>query len=113
MRNIQRYRTGEQVPDYIVAKAILEFLNIDINEDELREILLQSKERSKELRKMQKTPSKLLYINSTNIDLGIDIGTVGIEEVINDRVRELYGNDGSIKKYIEDLIQKDLNDRIL
>lgn len=113
MRNIQRYRTGEQVPDYIVAKAILDFLGIDINEDELSEILFQSKLRSKEMRKLQKTPTKLLYINSTNIDLGIDIGSAGIDELINNRVLELYGDKGTIKNYIEDLIQKDLNDRIL
>ena len=55
----------------------------------------------------------MLYINSSNIDIGIDIGAIGIEEVINDRLKELYGDSGSLKKYIEELIQKDLNDHIL
>ena len=113
MRNVQRYRTGEQVPNYITARIILDFLNIDINEEDLREILITSKKRSKELRSSTKTPSKMLYINSSNIDIGIDIGAIGIEEVINDRLKELYGDSGSLKKYIEELIQKDLNDHIL
>ena len=113
MRNVQRYRTGEQVPNYITARTILDFLNIEINEDNLKEILIASKKRSKELRATTKTPSKMLYINSSNIDIGIDIGTIGIEEVINDIVKELYGDSGSLKRYIEDLIQKDLNYHIL
>ena len=99
MRNVQRYRTGEQVPNYITARIILDFLNIDINEEDLREILITSKKRSKELRSSTKTPSKMLYINSSNIDIGIDIGAIGIEEVINDRLKELYGDSGSLKIY--------------
>lgn len=113
MRTIQRYRSGERVPDLLTAKYILNFLRINLDEDELCEILSHSQNESKKIRNTKKETLNSISINLENIDLGIDIDPVAKNQIIDDRIYELFKDSGSLKKYIETLISKDLNDHIL
>lgn len=103
-RNIERYRNGTYAPSWKNARAILEYLEIEIDDDTLSIILEQTKNKGIELRKKQKTVCDPVYINFDKMTFGI-----GTKDVIRQRIVDIYGKEESINKYITDLIERDLN----
>lgn len=114
MRNIQRYRIGYIVPNLETADLILRHLGIKIDKSELSQILLYSRKQAKEIKSKINGVSKAsLSVDVHNIDLGIQLDQMAFQEIMRDRINELFGDTGTVKKYVEALIEKDLNEHIL
>lgn len=114
MRNIQRYRIGYIVPNLETADLILRHLGIKIDKSELSQILLYSRKQAKEIKSKINGVSKAsLSVDVHNIDIGIQLDQMAFQEIMRDRINELFGDTGTVKKYVEALIEKDLNEHIL
>ena len=116
MKNIQRYRNGESVPDFSIAKSILQYLGIKIPDKQLEEIIKNSKAHSKKKRDKDKDIKikKYIEIPGSSFDLGEDINPQYVIEFIYNRIDSIYGDDKSaFSNYIRDLITKDIKDDIL
>lgn len=116
MKNIQRYRNGESVPEFSIAKSILQYLGIKIPDKQLEDIIRNSKAHSKKKRDKDKETKikKYIEIPGSSFDLGEDINPQYVIEFINNRIDSIYGDDKSaFSSYIRDLITKDIKDDIL
>lgn len=116
MKNIQRYRNGDSVPEFSTAKIILQHLQIKITDVDLDAILKESRAYSKNKRDKDKDIKikKYVEISGNSFDLGDEINPQYIIEFIYNRIESIYGDDKSaFNSYIRDLITKDIKDDIL
>lgn len=100
---ITAYKRSGIVPSYEKARAILEYFNYDLSEDELNEMLIYSRNERKNLDKS--TIKNGLSLKPANFNLkNVDQLSV----VLKKRIDDLYEQDGSFNKYVTDLIKRDL-----
>ena len=118
MRSLQKYRKGDRVPAFLVAKEILRVLNIPVSDSELADVLENSRQNDEETidknyssfnrkedeRKIRIKTRITVDLNRIDIDVSNEIKS----QIINDRMIELYGDDDSLSEYIHDLIKEDL-----
>ncbi len=118
MRSLQKYRKGDRVPAFLVAKEILRVLNIPVSDSELADVLENSRQNDEETidknyssfnrkedeRKVRIKTRITVDLNRIDIDVSNEIKS----QIINDRMIELYGDDDSLSEYIHDLIKEDL-----
>lgn len=118
MRSLQKYRKGDRVPAFLVAKEILRVLNIPVSDSELKDVLENSRQNDEETidknyssfnRKEDERKTRIktkITVDLNKID--IDVSNEIKSQIINDRLLELYGDDDSLSEYIHDLIKEDL-----
>ena len=122
MRSLQKYRKGDRVPAFLVAKEILRVLNIPISDSELADVLENSRGTDPEFieknyssfnRKEEKRTStkRRVTVDLNKIDVGSSLEI--LSQVLNDRLIELYGDDNKLSDYIHDLIKADLINGVL
>jgi len=107
IRTIQRYKLGTVVPSYEMAMAILKCLKISIKSDDLIKILNQSKEHRDELN------SSAYKKESFSVDLDLIefpafINDVYKRQIIRERIKSLYGENGTLSQYVSKLIEEDI-----
>lgn len=127
-RHIQRYKSGVCVPTLEIAKEILQILNISYSDDDIKELLENSRNYKNEV-EVEKTNRMLdinigskiesikvnLTINSSDLNFMNEFIDDSLTDKISplktwkDRVEEAYGNDkNSYKRYFLDLVKKDM-----
>ena len=123
MRSLQKYRKGDRVPAFLVAKEILRVLNIPVSDSELADVLENSRQRDEETvdknyssfnRKEDEHKARTKTRISVDLNkIDIDVGNEIKSQIINDRLIELYGDDDSLSEYIHDLIKEDLTNGLI
>ena len=118
VRSLQRYIKGDNVPSFEVAKLILSVSNVNYSDEELKEILKQSKElcksRKAEQRVFKVKLDKHIVIDANALSIG-DMSGEYVLDYMDNRINELYGEDNNTKfsLYIRDLIIEDIKKGIL
>ena len=124
-RTIQLYKKGTLVPEYNLAKKILKILKVSMSENELLTLLNKSKEsrdssKGQYIRKIIDPDSvksdstclrKRIAIKADSFTFleGSDLSPDYAIDLIESRVKELYGDDKyAFNRYIKDLIDKDM-----
>ena len=125
-RMLALYKNGESVPAADKARLIFGELGYECSEEELKQILEESKEAAKSIRQ---TKAQKLYSRGINFRMELYDGLLDVDELdaetftfmIEDRSKEIftYGDGkeyvpdgtGSFNNYIEYLIVKDLKER--
>lgn len=108
IRTLQRYRTGEIVPDFKIAKKLLKLLDYKITDDEIENSLRKSNQH------------KFYKKNSNYLDFNVRLKISSLSENLTDnaeiiallkkRIIESQNSDRiNMNKYISNLIQKDLD----
>lgn len=119
-RTLQRYRTGERVPNLITARKLLKVLDSEMDDEEL--IILLKKEK-KDIRKSTQIIRALGFdehsedrglkvfnvkIDTTQLNINAD-ESISKADILVSRVTELYENIDSLELYIRKLIEDDIN----
>lgn len=118
VRSLQRYMKGDNVPSFDVAKLILSIGKIKLKDEDLKEILKQSKELCKSRKEEQKVYKvkldKHIVIDSAALAIG-DMSGEYVLDYMDNRINELYGENNNTKfsLYIRDLIIEDIKKGIL
>lgn len=124
MRAMQKYRKGERVPSFLIAKEILKIANVDISDSDLSEILENSRNELKEekpetqnvgfdRKEVEKKANNKRKIVVNLDELNLDVDMELKNQILDDRVVQLYGDESEINKYVQALIEKDLAEEIL
>lgn len=103
------YRSFDSVPALERAKAILKAFDYPIDEDELIETLEHSRAEFKELKREKRSHiSRGIRIQPEAISPKMDVDE--LEMLLDYRIKELFGNAGSLNMYITQLIHDDLTE---
>lgn len=115
MRSLQRYRASSSIPSLLIASEIINCLDPSITLDEIKESILLEKEKQEKLDSDNSgIMNKFVSFKIKEMDSGIGLGEYDITNLIDNRIKELYGNNKrGFSKYIEDLVIKDLKEYIL
>ena len=114
-RRISDYINGQYTPPYTKAKQILDVLGYSMSESELIDSLNANKKYIREINDYKKE-KKSEY--QTSIRLRLKNILPGrepeyVQFMLENRIVELYGNEGKLSIYIQDLIAADLQRFIL
>lgn len=124
MRSIQFYRNGTRVPSFLVAKEILNILSIDLSDEEIINILKSSRKAVNQKvdnknyssyyrdgREPEQSRKRTFVFNASEIDI---YGTDEVkDQLLDNRLYELYESEDELEKYIYALIKKDLEEGVL
>ena len=121
---MQKYRKGERIPSFLIAKEILKIANVDISDSDLSEILENSRNELKEekpetqnvgfdRKEVEKKANNKRKIVVNLDELNLDVDMELKNQILDDRVVQLYGDESEINKYVQALIEKDLAEEIL
>ena len=114
-RRISDYVNGQYTPPYTKAKHLLDVMGYSMTEEELVGSLEANKEYIKEM-SFYKKEKKSEYQTSIRLKLKNILPNREPEYVqfmLESRIKELYGLDGKLSIYIQDLIATDLQRFIL
>lgn len=114
-RRISDYVNGQYTPPYTKAKHLLDVLGYSMSEEELVASLDANKEYIKEM-SFYKKEKKSEYQTSIRLRLKNILPNREPEYVqfmLENRIMDLYGQDGKLSIYIQDLIATDLQRFIL
>ena len=116
-RRVSEYKNGYTVPPFEKAKALMTVLQYDIEDAELEQLLKKSRERAKEVKeefsfnRQKGILKRRLVVNLNEILEGF--GESEAENVLESRIRSLFGDENMFSQYVNMLIKKDLEDLIL
>ena len=114
--SITQYHSGMIIPPFLKAKAILDVLEYSMDDQELTEVLEESKENSKQVKELygyaaDEKARKTVVLNYGQLMRGYE--SFESMEILNKRIEELYGNETSFSAYVNSLIRKDLAEYII
>lgn len=112
-KRLSEYQNGVSNPSFKNAKAILETLGFDYTSEEILECLENNEDICKTNKSYSSDLYKLISVRILLKKLIPRLGPEEIEQILNDRIVDLYGDKTKISNYIHDLISKDLNEFIL
>ena len=114
-RRISDYVNGQYTPPYTKAKHLLDAMGYSMSEEELVASLEANKQHIKEL-SFYKKEKKSEYQTSIRLKLRNilpDREPEYVQFMLENRIKELYGPEGKLSIYIQDLIATDLQRFIL
>ena len=114
---ISAYARGVLLPSYERAKNILDALDVPMEEDELIELLRRSREKIKEEKNYFKEEEteirKTITIRIKAKNIAPEIPAYQGMRILEDRIRDLFGDENKLSDYVKMLITKDLREFIL
>lgn len=124
MRSIQSYRNGTRVPSFLIAKEILNILSIELKDEEINNVLKSSRiavnqkidnknysSYYRDGKEPEQTKKRTFVFNVGDIDI---YGSDDIkDQLLDNRLYELYESEEELAKYIYALIKKDLEEGVL
>lgn len=132
MRMLQMIRKGNKVPSYFMAKEILKGLGVEMSDDDLVDVIANSKKEIGEIKNRQyvsRNESNGIYyraeektdLDEPQIKVALNISEIEVEgiepfmveSILNQRIDELYNEDKTTVRYIKDLIKYDLEHNVL
>lgn len=106
-QTLSAYRNFTSVPSVENARKILEAFHYPISDEELLACIDYSREQLRELKETtEKYINKGLRLKVRNFDENMTPAL--LEEIVNERIREKTGENGSFSRYVELLIKEDL-----
>ena len=112
-KRLSEYQNGFSTPPFEKAKAIVETLGFEMEDEELFESLRLNKEICKENKSYTAGRYKFISVRLNLKKIMPDKEPEYTDSMINLRVKSLYHDEKQISNYIHDLISKDLNEFIL
>lgn len=107
VKRISDYLRDERTPSHEKARLMMDALEWPISEEDLDDSLRLNREVIREEKRENFTQDSIM---SVPVHLGkiFPEGQQDAEQLIRNRVREIYGDDRSLSRYVEALIRKDL-----
>lgn len=116
-KTISAYMRGARVPSYERAKALLDILGVPIKEEELIELLERSREKVKQQKKYfteeETEIRRTITIRIKPKNISPELSAYQGMRVLEDRIRDLFGDENKFSDYVKMLIVKDLREFIL
>lgn len=117
-RRISEYLHGVSTPPFDKARVLMDTLDIPIGDEELKESLELNRELIREEREEilndRYNRSVTVTIRFRNIGKSSKMeDIIDNEEMLYRRVTELFGDEKNLKKYVERLIKKDLENYLI
>ena len=112
-KRLSEYQNGMVNPSFQKAQAILEELGFSYEPAEILESLKLNEEICKTNKSYTADLYKFVSVRLLLKKLIPRMEPEEIEQILNDRIVDLYGDKSKISNYIHDLISKDLNEFIL
>lgn len=107
VKRISDYLRRERTPSHEKARVLMDTLEWPISEEDLDDALRLNREIIREEKRDDFTPDSIIsvpiHLRKIIPDVQCDAG-----QLIRDRVREFYGDERSLSKYVEMLIRRDL-----
>ena len=115
-RRVSTYKNGDRVPTFRKASTILKALDYEIQDSELDDLLEYSKKASKERNMdLADVRSKAVFQN-VRIDYDSLVEDLDGDEakfLTRKRVKELFGDEHELSRYVNALLRKDLVEKNL
>lgn len=116
-KTISAYMRGIRLPYYERAKIMLNALEVPMEEEELIELLKRSRERIKKEKSYFKEEEteirKTITIRIKTKNISPEIPAYQGMRLLEDRIRDLFGDENKLSDYVKMLIMKDLREFIL
>lgn len=114
VRNIQRYKTGEVVPSFELAKEIISCFKEEVKDKDLKKCLTYSRIERDGIKYHKKRASLVRSISIDYNEFHIKQNSDAITMLIQERVNEKYPDSKkAFSYYIRDLISDDINKNVL
>lgn len=102
---LSTYRKGNSVPSFRKAKQIVQLFDYPISDEELQDDLLFSKEVLHDQR--EENPDYIQRSVRIKPEL-FGMNADSLQLVLRQRITDLYGDEGNLNRYFNDLIKNDL-----
>lgn len=114
---ISSYARGVLLPSYERAKLLLNALEVPIEEEELIELLKRSREKIKKeesyFKEEETEIRKTITIRIKTKNISPEIPAYQGMRLLEDRIRDLFGEENKFSDYVKMLIMKDLREFVL
>lgn len=107
VKRISDYLRNERTPSHEKARVILDALEWPITEEDLDDALRLNRETIREEKRENYTPDSIISV-PIHLRKIITDGQQDAGQLIKGRVREIYGDERCISRYVEMLIRRDL-----
>lgn len=112
VRNIQRYRSSQSIPQYGTARLIVEAAGGTIDSDELKRSLELERDLQNEI--LEKDEVLIVKVSNKMLNEKLEKDDYGILDIVKQRAETIYPNDKrALEQYVCDLIAKDIYEDIV
>ena len=112
VRNIQRYRSSQSIPQYGTARLIVEAAGGTIDSEELKRSLELERDLQNEI--LEKDEVLIVKVSNKMLNEKLEKDDYGILDIVKQRAETIYPNDKrALEQYVFDLIAKDIYEDIV
>lgn len=112
VRNIQRYRSSQSIPQYGTARLIVEAAGGTIDSEELKRSLELERDLQNEI--LEKDEVLIVKVSNKMLNEKLEKDDYGILDIVKQRAETIYPNDKrALEQYVCDLIAKDIYEDIV
>ena len=112
VRNIQRYRSSQSIPQYGTARLIVEAAGGTIDSEELKRSLELERDLQNEI--LEKGEVLIVKVSNKMLNEKLEKDDYGILDIVKQRAETIYPNDKrALEQYVCDLIAKDIYEDIV
>ena len=112
VRNIQRYRSSQSIPQYGTARLIVEAAGGTIDSEELKRSLELERNLQNEI--LEKDEVLIVKVSNKMLNEKLEKDDYGILDIVKQRAETIYPNDKRVlEQYVCDLIAKDIYEDIV
>ena len=112
VRNIQRYRSSQSIPQYGTARLIVEAAGGTIDSEELKRSLELERYLQNEI--LEKDEVLIVKVSNKMLNEKLEKDDYGILDIVKQRAETIYPNDKrALEQYVCDLIAKDIYEDIV
>ncbi|MBR3250415.1 MAG: hypothetical protein IKF80_01775 [Erysipelotrichaceae bacterium] len=112
VRNIQRYRSSQSIPQYGTARLIVEAAGGTIDSEELKRSLELERNLQNEI--LEKDEVLIVKVSNKMLNEKLEKDDYGILDIVKQRAETIYPNDKrALEQYVCDLIAKDIYEDIV